>query len=181
MNDAPKRVITVHPVELVPAEELTTDQILHRMEIMLERDMLVHAAYVSDDVEDEELAAAGAVCGGHRACAVGHLWIAAGVQPVITPNEYQVEGVVELPGVWPISDRDDFLAARPPLREAYDALNEAADDWAISAGMYGLRDAYGNTQSGCYGGALEILFEEYGVGADTLTEVVQAARRKVAA
>lgn len=88
---------------------------LDEMTEVINNEMLLHGRYVTEAVECPDLAAAGAACGGRRACAVGALFLGAGVK---------AKGL-NLPGAFP-HERPGFLAHRPGLRLAYDALNKAA-------------------------------------------------------
>lgn len=58
-----------------------------------------------------------AICGGHKTCAIGSLWVGAGIK--MDSND-------ELPGA-DQSEREAFLAPRHGLRVAYESLNEAAE------------------------------------------------------
>lgn len=60
-------------------------------------------------------------CTGRRACAIGTLWLAAGVPPIDVGD-----GVWSLEGAGNTSGRDEFLAERPALALAYERLNDAA-------------------------------------------------------
>ena len=103
---------------------------LHALDGMLEvvhNEMLARGTYLSESVVNHDLARQGAVCGGHQACAVGALWLGAGVE--IRQDEYG-DGYY-LPGAWP-SQRTAFLASRPALTLAYVALNHVCDEYARS-------------------------------------------------
>lgn len=56
--------------------------ILDRMLEVVDNDMLARVGYVSSTIVRPDLAEQGAVCGGHNACAIGSLYLAAGVQPL---------------------------------------------------------------------------------------------------
>jgi hypothetical protein len=97
--------------------------ILNKMAIIVRNDMLTRGQYVSTTI-DLELRDKGAICGGHKACAVGSLYLAGGIKPhEVYPgksyNYFVLQGVDR-------HERAEFLAERPALRAAYDALNEAA-------------------------------------------------------
>jgi hypothetical protein len=121
-------------------------EVLDRMRSIVEHEMIQHDVYISQSVVDRELAAQGAVCGGHRVCAIGALYLAAGVG--IKQNE---NGGRWLPGVSP-HDRHDFMFNKPTLRLVYDTLNEVALDAANERGI--LIAWIGNEHGG-----LESLFE----------------------
>lgn len=101
------------------------------MQIVVNNEMLKRRTYISDCVEDQELAEAGALCGGHKACAVGSLLLGAGVKPTMS-GDY-----ADLPEANPNtlvsgrpSPREKFMADNPGVKLAYDALNQAAQQWA---------------------------------------------------
>lgn len=96
---------------------------LSGMSQIVKNEMITPNQYVGP-VVDQDLAEAGAICGGRKACAVGSLWIAGGVKV-----EYSGHGAPGLPGVEEYQ-RENFLRPRPGLRLAYDSLNEAAFEYA---------------------------------------------------
>ncbi len=91
-------------------------------------EMLRRGCYLSEDVVDHELAAEGALCHGHQACAVGALWLGAGVE-----LEYGKDGSAWLPGVdfaWTgDGPRERLLAKMPALKLAYDAMNVVSQNY----------------------------------------------------
>jgi hypothetical protein len=132
-----------------PAVHEEAREVLARMATIVKNEMLVHNEYVTDRVERPDLAETGAVCGGRRACAVGALYLAAGVRP------RRMEYGASLPGVLP-ENRRAFLRRRPALKLAYDELNAAAGRYAARNGIEhgeGREFAYGDS------GLLEQLFE----------------------
>jgi hypothetical protein len=94
--------------------------ILDGVKQMARREQLIRTTYIGQGV-DEKLRERGAICGGHKACLIGSLFLAAGVQP--TGNE---RVGYELHQAEPRS-RSNSMARRPALRLAYDALNLAAE------------------------------------------------------
>lgn len=84
-------------------------------------EMLTRGTYVTDEIVRPDLAQSGAICGGHQACAVGSMLLAAGVRR--RRNEYNN---VYLPGA-DVDRRADYLRRHPHIKAAYDALNEAAE------------------------------------------------------
>jgi hypothetical protein len=118
-------------------------KILDGVEEMAKAEMIAARAYVTL-VWDRERAEAGAICGGRKACAVGSLWLAAGVK--VRMDE-------RLPGVEAGQPRRSFLRRRPALRLAYEALNTAAErrahrleegervEFAFDAPRYGAAEA----------------------------------------
>lgn len=159
---------------------LVTDplQVLDNMRSIVEREMLTHGQYITSFVVDEELASQGAICGGHRACAVGSLWLAAGVKP--NKDKW---GEHTLPGV-AADYRRDFLADKPTLRLVYDTLNEVAQDYITSHNLH-ISFAW------AHAGALESLFEggshrhtydadEPAIDKSIMLELIDAAKRRIA-
>ncbi len=120
--------------------------ILDRMKQIVENDQVIHMCYLSEEVVRPDLAKAGAVCGGHSACAVGSLWLAGDIKPVNDGTGFYL-----LPGVLP-GERGDALVDHPALSAAYDALNDAAEQYAAD-------NDYELFTNRCYEGGLEILFE----------------------
>lgn len=132
---------------------VTPREVLAGLRGIVEREQLDHAGYVSQEV-NRELAAAGALCRGHRACAVGSTWLAAGIMPQKTRYE---SGYSEfsLPGAQlEHGDRLDWLEEQghDGLRAAYVALCDAAQEYMDERG---LKVNPGWTTAG----ALEGLFE----------------------
>lgn len=103
---------------------------LSGMNSVVRNDMLVRGEYLTDFVVDDGLAKKGAVCNGHQACAVGSLWLGAGVK---------LKGSAEygryLPGVDSGYTRTKFLSRKPGLKLAYDAMNEACDRYCERNGI----------------------------------------------
>jgi hypothetical protein len=108
----------------------TADQILDNMEYLVERERLVRGSYIDQEVDPER---SGALCQGHKACAIGSLWLAAGVpvRPLVTAlgrTTYMLPGTDE----W---ERDEFVEDKPGLKLAYTALNDAAEVFADEHGI----------------------------------------------
>lgn len=101
-------------------------EILDRMAEIAEREMLVSGNYVDPFYIDPKMG--GAVCGGRKTCAVGSLFVAGGAEVEVNRGEFR------LPAANP-GNRDDYLADRPALRLAYDALNDAAACYAERTGV----------------------------------------------
>ena len=98
---------------------------LDGMAQITKREMLIRGEYVSDNV-DKKLAEEGAICGGHRACAIGSLYIGYGI-PLTEHNwEDDDNPSYSLPGVDPAS-RKAFTRNRPGLRLAMKALDHVAE------------------------------------------------------
>lgn len=117
----------------------------------------------------------GAVCQGHKACAIGSLWLAAGVklQPL-----YRGTGNLVLPGVSQ-GERGEFIRTRPVLRHSLHFLNQAASEYMDLHDILPSRDLTRD--------AIESLFESddcalYGSERRrAMLKVIAAAKRKVRA
>lgn len=105
-------------------------------------EMMTRGNYVSHDVVRPDLADKGAICGGRQACAVGSLFLAAGVPFDIAAR------------VSTGFERHRFMADHPDLRAAYDALNAAAYRYI---GDHELSERFGEENSRL--GWAEVLFE----------------------
>lgn len=147
--------------------------ILDRMQTMVDNEMVAHVGYIGEDIVRPDLKKADAICGGRNACAVGSLWLAAGVR--LRKNKDW--GDVELPGV-DHERRSAYLKRKPALRYAYDALNAAAQTYIDSD------ESLGSLR--CAPGALEDLFENWfrrgrSIDPSELTHVIAAARAAIEA
>lgn len=138
---------------------------LEGMRTIVHHEMLMRGAYVDNEISNPRLK--GAICGGRKHCAIGSLWVGAGVKPQILPHG------IDLPGTGS-EERDEFLRPRHGLRLAYDKLNEAARGFA--------KDNMIKLRGGEFDADIEQLFEgHYG---STLTKrdmlkIISAAKRKV--
>jgi hypothetical protein len=112
-----------------------------------------------------------AVCGGRRFCAIGALWAAYGVQPA-----EHISGVNPAHWVLPGTDEDErpgFIATRPALRMALDALNAASVVYANEHDLSLNDESYGSFRD-----SLEALFEGHWSARfyrDDLIAVIDAA------
>lgn len=117
---------------------------LDGLEKIIEFEALQHVGYLGDcDVKRKK---ALPICKGHNACMIGSLYLAHGVR-----RQRDYNGDWELPGIY---DQAKFVARRPALKLAYDAMNEAAGrlikrhpDWDVEGANEG------------YEGTAERLFE----------------------
>lgn len=117
-------------------------KILNGMKEVVENEQLIKGAYITEEVVNKDLAKAGAICGGHQACAIGSLWIGAD-----TPRESYFdhagnEIITEVYGVDQGHIRDEFLD-RPEnaaLKVAYDAINEATLQYVEKHDLEGTMD-----------------------------------------
>lgn len=136
---------------------------LDGMAQIVNNDMLVRGAYVSDDFDPKM---SDSICGGHKYCALGALWVGAG----ISPEKTQWGGFA-----MPCLDDDyqyleDFVRYRHPLRVAYEALNTAASDFADKHGLHFSEYVWDS--------ALEGVFESNSsqFGRPEILEVIESAR-----
>lgn len=149
---------------------------LEGMHTIARAEMMQQVGYIDPNVNPHRRASA---CQGHQACAIGSLWLAAGIRP------RRNWGSSYLPGT-PQAERGDFIRNRPVLKHALNFLNEAASEYmerhAIEGNPILNRDA------------IESLFEsewfeyQYDNSADTykarraaMLKVISAAKRKVKA
>lgn len=164
-----------------PISKKTRDEALAALDGMrdvVKNEMLTHGTYVSSEIENHVLAAAGAVCGGHKACAVGSLWLGGGVRMK------SLFGGAVLPGVEE-EERRSFLRNRDGLRVAYHALNDAAERFMARHPEVKKR----GTSYRVFEAPVESLFEEHqvqqangryrDVGRQELLPIITAAKRIV--
>lgn len=130
---------------------------LEKFAQIVRNEMLMHGVYFDSDITNEKLAKAGAPCGGHRACAVGSLYLAYGVQ--FNPNRCN-----SIDGVLPY-ERATFMKDKPTLKLIYDTLNEEAGAYAVRKGLWHKSDLYSPDEDGDgykpSTGMFEDLFEDY--------------------
>lgn len=129
---------------------VTPLEVLRGLRGIIEREQMAHDGYIGQSV-DLELAEAGALCRGHRACAVGSTWLAAGVVPV----QHARYLTFSLPGVEGAhGDRIEWLEGQGyhGLLGAYVALCAAALEYMDKRGL-------SVSEAWRAGGALEGLFE----------------------
>jgi len=97
------------------------EEILDRMARIVEADQVCHCEYVDSHDVDRERYESGAICGGHKFCAIGTLLFAAG-QPI----EYDAtERGLYIMGAWD-QHRDEVMGSLPYASVVRDALNRAA-------------------------------------------------------
>lgn len=111
------------------------NHILDGVVTISENDQLIHGEYVTSRIVKPELAAQGAICGGHQACLVGSVAIASlrrfdrandawlAIQAIrhglhTDPTNYWFEDYEE---------ERKYINRRPALKLAMTALNEAAE------------------------------------------------------
>lgn len=128
-------------------------KIFEGMEQIVRNEMLIRGVYITEYVANPALAESGAICGGHQACMVGSMWLAAGIKP----RWFDEDGYryFELPGTSVGDMRQNFLEAHPALKLAYDTMNSLSERFPVNNGacpwMMGSSRA----------GAMENLFEGY--------------------
>lgn len=134
---------------------LTTDEILANMREIAENDMIQHVGYYSPDISRNDLAESGAICGGHQACAVGSLYLAASIIPH-QDGWYDDDDVYYPPNV-NVNMRWDFMKDNElnSLTKAYTALNSAAMEYINNTNLH---DAV-QWSVWAGSGAMETLFE----------------------
>lgn len=141
---------------------------LDGMREIVNNEMLIHGQYVTEDVINPTMA--DSLCGGRQYCAIGALWVGAGVK---VERRY---GGVALPGAmyW---QRSRFVAGRPALAAALDHLDAAAERYAKRHGITVDEEAAIGESS------LEDLFEDGSVpvGRPELLKIIASAKRKIAA
>jgi hypothetical protein len=140
---------------------------IERMEQIVVAEMMMHMEYISDEV-DEKRREEGAICGGHRACAVGSLWLAHGIRPWLSYDWDSEEGRrviygAQLPYV-SANERAEIMDRLPQLRIAYDALNQAAmevlEEYAEEHGYESVSQLATDMGASIgYNGAMEAMFE----------------------
>jgi hypothetical protein len=145
-------------------------QALDGMREIVRHEMLTTGTYIEEEISNPRLAKSGAICGGHKHCAIGSLWVGAGIKPV------KQDDCIFLPGA-DVPSRRDFLKHRPGLKLAYNALNEAASDFMENKEI---------CPASTFDAAIERLFEGCWDDGEALTKrdllgIIAAAKRKVKA
>lgn len=146
---------------------------LEGMRQIVKNDMLTRSEYVSQTIVSRKLAEAGAVCGGRKACAIGSMLLAYGVQPVRDGNW----GSISLPGAY--APRR-YSANRPALRAVLDALNAEALDFIANNPKVKQSFKRRNVK---FDQPIEQLFEgAYGtklVDRDTMLKLITRAKQRI--
>lgn len=149
---------------------------LDNMQEIVEGEMLIRGSYISPKIQVPERE--GAICGGRRACALGSLYLAAGIDPVLDDLGYS-----DLDNTAP-SERYLEFQERPYLGLAYDAMNKAAEayafenwpDWAEHTTVM-WKPPMGN-------GWMETVFEQAPIKPHLelpkiMSEIIELARQKI--
>lgn len=153
-----------YPYSLPEAQSAA--EIIARMRVIVQNERLEHMAYVR---EPDEVRPA-ALCGGHRFCAIGAAWFAAGAE--IKQDDW---GAVTLEGI-STYDRDYFAARTPYLSEARAALNRVAQAYMEDEYAYPFIDDGGADLPDESPDALERFFEcRQNVTDSTLLAVIDEA------
>jgi hypothetical protein len=159
--------------EFTEADRTEALAILDRFQQIVDNEALVRGLYVTPVVAPARIDKA---CGGRNACAIGSLWLAAGVAPVFR------DGTWDLPGT--VRGRAKFLEDQSAsLRLAYGVLNEAAQFYAVQSDIHWSEDEDENGAEP-YEDDLENLFERGRRDGDLidpseLTQVIAIARDRI--
>jgi hypothetical protein len=146
-------------------------EILENMRIIAKADMMEAGMYLSESVVNP--GRKHQICRGHKACAIGSLWLAGGVKikPTIPTSRFGENW--ELPGV-DEAGRDEFLRHRHSLRMAHDVLNEASVEYMEKHKLTGSPD---------FSDPIESLFESDEFTDEerhiAILKIIAAAKRKV--
>lgn len=127
-------------------------EILDRMKTIVDNDMARPGVYVSDKVVNEELAKAGSICNGHQACALGSLALSAAL-----PDVTKECGEHPFFNTGADRPREEILSGHPILEEAYEALEDAAQERISSLSADEQQTAEAMAKS--FGSHIEGLFE----------------------
>lgn len=150
-------------------------KILDGIEEITKAEMLVSGQYIDREITNPERI--DSLCGGRRVCLMGSAWLAAGYKA-----DFKLHSVVyPLPGIDP-DVRAEFLARRPGLRLAYDALNQAAES-RIKRLPPDIRDFINNqiTEGEFAGSAAENLFENSTLDRKAVLSLLRSARKIIEA
>lgn len=117
-------------------------RILDGFQTIVESEAIAHGWYITDDVQNPELKAKGALCNGQRMCAIGSLWVASGEYRRL-PN-----GTIRLTGT---QSQRDYIATRPALKLVYEVLDEVSREYVEDHRIF--------LPKAGWEGWLEVLFE----------------------
>ena len=147
---------------------------LNGMATIVRAEMIERGEYVSEELVNPNRV--GQICGGHRACAVGSLWLGGGIKPDIE-KKAGVEIWVDLPGTSP-GEREDFLRPRHGLRTAYEALNDAATSYMA---RHHIAREYMSDWAREFDAPIESLFEDeiIGLSKKDLLGIIKSAKERV--
>lgn len=122
--------------------------IIERMQEVVRNDMLIRGVYLDSEI-DLEKKEAGAICGGHRVCAIGSLWVGAGIKPT-----WDRFSGWYLPYV---TSRYIAFGQIPGLGVAYDTLNAVSVEHPMWSSV--VTDLEEDDEGGLDYNAMEELFE----------------------
>lgn len=150
-------------------------RVLDATATLVRNETLIHGRYY---VSVNDPTYTPSVCTGPRACAVGTLWLGAGIRPVA--------GDRSLPGV-SFGARAPFIADKPVLADALEALNKAARAYVVRRGLKPTEDYGDKTPAETLaavtkiwnGDAYEAFFESYDADRDSMLAVIANARKLV--
>lgn len=118
---------------------------LKGMRQIVDNEQLVRGNYI-DNAVNKKLEAAGAICGGRKACLIGSLWMGSGIKAEFHPERGAI-----LPFVYE-GTRHFMFNTYPDMELAYDALNIEAEKFSGRIKDY-------TFEPGRYRSAAEDLFE----------------------
>lgn len=148
---------------------------LDNMREIVKNDMLTRGEYISQSIQDRELAEKGAVCGGRRACAIGSMLLAHGDKPFDAGW-----GPLILEGS---EDVAEYAERRPALKAVLDALNAEAEKFIENNPR--VQTSIARRHANVFEVPIERLFEgAYGtklVDRDTMLKLITGAKRQVRA
>lgn len=110
------------------------DAILDGVVSISENEMLIHGEYITPDVVSEKLAKSGAICGGHQACLLGSVALAATgryddanlLVDWLRRAAYDLDDQYSQSWIERVTEARDKLNARPAVKLVMDALNDEA-------------------------------------------------------
>jgi len=151
--------------------------ILDGMLQIADNEMITKGIYYKEECERPDLK--DQICGGHRACLIGSMWVAA----LVRPKKLEYWDELTLPGVEYGEDRDEFLKRRPGLRLAYNALNEAAERRLVKISPDWEKNEvdFSTNNVGADAGPAEFLFEntDFGTTRGDLKRLIRSAIKVV--
>lgn len=101
--------------------------IIERMQEVVHNDMLIRGDYIDSRNVDEKMKESGSICGGHRVCAIGSLWIGAGIKPQNRRAGWYLPH---------ITTRRDAFDEVPGLELAYTMLNKVSTEHPLWGGVF---------------------------------------------
>ncbi len=140
-------------------------EILKNMKTIVANEMLVRGFYVDPQVFIPEMK--NSVCGGHKFCAIGSLFAAAGYKAEQVSYGWVLFEAFE-------NNRIREFEANPALKLAYDELNKAANTYIL------MHEIPGTALIDDYTSKLEQLFEGYeDIDESDLIRIIGAAKAQI--